>query len=243
MKKNISISVPNPCSEQWSNFTSTSTGGFCSSCSKNVIDFTKMGDDEIRDFFNNKPAHSCGRFRSDQLKDYTYSEPIKIHSGYALLKAGFVSLLLVLISKNASAQNVNTKTNTEVVQPACKNREEKNVTNNPDQIIKGVVKSQDDNQPLPGASVYLKGSTIGISTDEKGRFQFPQQLAEGDVITFSFIGFETQEYVIPKDASDVIEIPMAPSYTIMMGAVASDEVYTTKKSGLGKLWTRVKGLF
>src|SRR5690606_5620792 len=67
----IALNIPTPCSEQWGNFTKTPQGGFCSSCQKTVIDFTTMTDDEILAFFKTKPAHTCGRFRPNQLKLYS----------------------------------------------------------------------------------------------------------------------------------------------------------------------------
>src|SRR5215217_1712729 len=102
--KHLSLTLPKPCSETWSNFTPTSTGGFCASCSKTVIDFTKMSDDQIRGFFTSKPAHTCGRFRPDQLKIYPHQAPPNIRPGLTLVKAGLLSLLLAFLSKQASAQ-------------------------------------------------------------------------------------------------------------------------------------------
>jgi len=46
-----------------------------------------------------------------------------------------------------------------------------------------------DGSPLPGVSVQVAGSSKGTVTDEKGNFQV--QASEGDVLVFSFIGFQT----------------------------------------------------
>ena len=45
--------------------------------------------------------------------------------------------------------------------------------------------------PLPGASVVIKGTTSGASTDFDGNFSIDAQ--EGDVLIVSYVGFETQE--------------------------------------------------
>ncbi len=45
--------------------------------------------------------------------------------------------------------------------------------------------------PLPGASVVVKGTTTGASTDFDGNFSIDAQ--EGDVLVVSYVGFETQE--------------------------------------------------
>lgn len=45
----------------------TERGAFCSSCSKNLYDFTKMTDAQIADVIRNSTEKVCGRFRNDQL--------------------------------------------------------------------------------------------------------------------------------------------------------------------------------
>ena len=71
MKVNFQISIPTPCHERWEEFTPTSTGGFCGSCQKNVIDFSGMSDSQLVAYFRDLPTdnqHICGRFRNDQLQ-------------------------------------------------------------------------------------------------------------------------------------------------------------------------------
>jgi TonB-dependent SusC/RagA subfamily outer membrane receptor len=49
-------------------------------------------------------------------------------------------------------------------------------------------------QPLPGVSVTIKGTTQGTVTDLNGRFLFTVQ--NGQVLTFKFLGFVTQEITV-----------------------------------------------
>jgi hypothetical protein len=243
MKESFSLSIPKPCSETWDNFTPAQHGRFCNSCNKTVVDFTKMGEDEILEFISTKQNHTCGRFRSSQLKIYSGKEPLlKINPGLTLLKASLMSMLLIFMSKQTSAQTTTTKTRTEIVQQSNQ-KVKANTSVKQEQSIKGIVKSPEDNLPLPGVTVYLKGSVEGTYTDGNGRFEFPRKLKEGDVLVFSYIGFDSQEYVIPQNVSDVIEISMATSSVIMMGEVAVDGIYETKQSIFSKWWWKVKGLF
>ena len=57
------------------------------------------------------------------------------------------------------------------------------------QTISGVVESEDG--PLPGATVQVKGSSIGTNTDFDGNFSI--QANQGDVLIISFVGFNPQE--------------------------------------------------
>lgn len=47
----------------------------------------------------------------------------------------------------------------------------------------------DINQPLPGASVIIKGSKIGATTDFDGNFSFDSKIESGTLV-FSFVGYE-----------------------------------------------------
>lgn len=235
--KNLSLSIPKPCSEKWENFTLTSHGGFCSSCSKTVVDFTNMSDDQILDFFAKKPTHACGRFRPDQLKAYSATAPLKINPGLTLLNAGFLSMLFMLAGKQTFAQDITPKTKKEVVDRR-RHTADKTDESAP-QTLRGVVLAE-DNEPIPGANIVLKGSETGTTADANGRFEFPEKVKEGDILAISFIGFETLEYVVPKKASD-LEVRLMCDVTTL-GEVAVDAVYT-EPSGFQRVWQKVKGLF
>jgi hypothetical protein len=238
--KNLSLSIPKPCSEKWENFTPAANGGFCGSCSKIVVDFTNMSDDAIIDFFSKKPAHACGRFRPGQLKTYAATTPLKISPGFTLLKAGLLSLLFLLVSKQTSAQNTTPKTKTEVIDQS-KHRTNKYVNTVTEQTLTGIVRSE-DNEPMPGVSINLKGSAIETAADADGRFEFPQKVKKGDVIVFKFIGFTSQEYTVTEQTRKQIEIQMMCDIT-MLGELAVDEVYTTNESGFRRWWLKVRNVF
>lgn len=61
--------------------------------------------------------------------------------------------------------------------------------------VTGTVISSEDNLPLPGASVVIKGTIIGTSTDLDGLFTL-EVPADAATLVVSFIGFQTQEVAI-----------------------------------------------
>jgi hypothetical protein len=64
------ISIPKPCNENWNDMSPRDQGAFCSVCSKTVIDFTVLSDEEVKNyFFQHREQKTCGRFRNDQLAD------------------------------------------------------------------------------------------------------------------------------------------------------------------------------
>ncbi|CAI8179281.1 MAG: TonB-dependent receptor SusC [Flavobacteriaceae bacterium] len=60
------------------------------------------------------------------------------------------------------------------------------------QTVNGTVSSDDG--PLPGATVLVKGSTTGVSTDFDGNFAI--EAGPDDVLVVSFIGFSTQDVAV-----------------------------------------------
>ncbi|AZS28605.1 SusC/RagA family TonB-linked outer membrane protein [Butyricimonas faecalis] len=59
-------------------------------------------------------------------------------------------------------------------------------------VIQGTVKDQQGGS-LPGVTVLVKGSTIGVSTDGNGKFRLEVASADSLVLVFSFVGMETKE--------------------------------------------------
>ena len=56
--------------------------------------------------------------------------------------------------------------------------------------VKGTVKDKTV-EPIIGANILVKGTTNGTITDFDGNFQLNAK--QGDIVVFSFIGFQTQE--------------------------------------------------
>lgn len=61
--------------------------------------------------------------------------------------------------------------------------------------ITGKVTSSDDNGPLPGASIKVKGANTGASTDGNGNFTI-QVSSSNAVLVVSLIGYKTQEVTV-----------------------------------------------
>ena len=61
--------------------------------------------------------------------------------------------------------------------------------------IKGKVSIiiDEEKEVLIGANIFLKGTSIGTSSDKKGLFTFPRKLNKGDILVISYLGFKKQE--------------------------------------------------
>jgi len=240
MKKAIQLFVSSPCHEQWENFDRVAQGGFCSRCSKVVVDFTKMSDPEIIQHFIQATSHICGRFRPDQLKVYEEKTIPAIQPGFTLLKASVLILFLMLTGKFASAQPLVTKAQTELVVDLKMERETVFIPIAYN-TVRGVVKSKEDKEVMPGVNVVVKGTVNGTVTDADGQFELTD-LKAGDVLVFSFIGVMTKEFEIRDIKNSMLEIEMVLSMDVL-GEVSVTGLYVTEPHGFARLWSKVKELF
>ena len=71
--------------------------------------------------------------------------------------------------------------------------------------ITGTVTSAADGMPLPGASVIIKGTTVGTTTDFDGNYTL-DDVATDAILVFSYIGFSSVE--MPVDGQSTIDVAM-----------------------------------
>lgn len=72
--------------------------------------------------------------------------------------------------------------------------------------VRGLVSDKDDDIPMPGVNVVVKGTSIGSVTDLNGNFEL--EVPEGSQnLVFSYIGMETKEVAI---TSDQLSLQMTP---------------------------------
>lgn len=63
------------------------------------------------------------------------------------------------------------------------------------QEVTGRVTDSGDNSPLPGASIIVKGTSVGTTTDGNGEYRLAVEDPNATLV-FSFIGYETQEIAV-----------------------------------------------
>eukprot|EP01041_Mallomonas_annulata_P034394 gene34394-57152_t len=90
-KETFSISIPNPCHENWNEMKAEEQGRFCSKCAKTVVDFTQKSKEQIKSYFEELSGKVCGRFRNEQLT----AEPIKVKVNQHKMRIFTCALYLV----------------------------------------------------------------------------------------------------------------------------------------------------
>lgn len=82
----------------------------------------------------------------------------------------------------------------------------------PQATVTGTVLSIDNNEPLPGVNIVVKGTTLGTSSNIDGRFELTTNSLQ-DTLVFSFIGYETQEVALAGRS----ELTVFMDYAILSG--------------------------
>ena len=137
-----------------------------------------------------------------------------------------MTILLILISLHVSAGSTKTERQTlgEVSQ-------QKKIT--------GTVKDNSGN-PIPGATVLVKGTTNGTITDANGRYSI-SNLSPGNVLLISFVGMKTIEFKVGsqntidallEDDSIALEEVVAVGYSTQKKSTLTGSVATVKSEAL-----------
>ncbi len=73
------------------------------------------------------------------------------------------------------------------------------------ETLSGIVSESATGMPIPGANVIVQGTSNGTTTDFDGNYTL-ENVKEGDVIVFSFLGFASQE--IPYEGQTEIDVEL-----------------------------------
>lgn len=101
---------------------------------------------------------------------------------YYLARAGFISLLVLLVSIHSFAQN---------------------------RTITGKVSNKTDAQALPGVSVQVKGQSTGTQTDAQGNYSI--SVTENAILVFTHTGYEIQEVRVGTSTTVDIQLNLSTS--------------------------------
>ncbi|GGK57153.1 SusC/RagA family TonB-linked outer membrane protein [Lutibacter litoralis] len=104
------------------------------------------------------------------------------------------------------------------------------------QTIKGNVSEATSNSPLPGVGIIIKGTIKGAATDFDGNYVI-ENVKPGDVLVFSYIGFNTQEITVGSNST--INVAMVESAESLDEVVIIGYGVTTVKDATGSV-TSVK---
>ncbi|MFI5161399.1 MAG: hypothetical protein ACHQHN_08975 [Sphingobacteriales bacterium] len=98
------ISIPQPCRQLWQQMTIEKEGRHCAGCSKTVLDFTRMSNEEIISYLSTK-TNVCGRIEQYQLAHINNTLPYQRPKGSWWKSALVIFSLLSAGSFKANSQS------------------------------------------------------------------------------------------------------------------------------------------
>ncbi len=75
-----------------------------------------------------------------------------------------------------------------------------------EKTVTGTITAADDGSTIVGATVTVKGTTRGVTSDLDGNYSI--EVEEGETLVFSFVGMKTQEIVV--GSSNTIDVVLEP---------------------------------
>jgi ferric enterobactin receptor len=112
----------------------------------------------------------------------------------------------------------------------------KTYTGKPDALnftLTGIIRDKSSGEALPSASIYVKGTTIGTSTNTDGYFTFLKVPSDTSTLIVQYIGYEkTEVFLTPKSDKKNLLIEMIPQsqtlQNVTVTAYRDDIVFSRK---------------
>ena len=192
MKKQVSISIPELCHENWDRMNPVEQGRYCSVCEKCVQDLTNKSDSEIAELYRQHNGNMCGRIsnRKNRLRS------IKI---YFLMLISFLLFKSNQILKAANPLNSGLTNDLETLESKDQEVVKKSIK------IKARVVDEDGFEiPFVNVALYQGDTVIDYRiSDFEGYFEFDlDSIDRSDLsIKTSYIGYES--VVLNLSESDI----------------------------------------
>ncbi len=216
----LKLEIENPCTENWDQMMPDEKGRFCLSCTKQVVDFSKMTDQELIRFFKqNRATEVCGQLSAHQLNQELIEPPRRRWLLPYFLRVTLPAMLLI---NRAEAQQASLSGDTTVVRRVSETADMKQLrllaADSAPVLIRGKVVDH-EGKPVAFASIKVVGTEQYSLADSAGQFQLHYwgtglqiQLScsalsfQDTVAVFSFLE-DYQPYTIclqPKELSPVV---------------------------------------
>lgn len=232
--KQLTLSIPKPCHEDWNAMSSEDRGRFCGACQKTVVDFSNMSDGQVAQFFKEPAGRVCGRFHPDQL-----NRPVDIPKKRMPWVKHFFTILLPALffsAKVSAQQKPRTMGRIAVVKRPVKKDAATTClppTESPKMLgevaaiptpepqkrthqIQGTV-TDENNMPLIGATVMIAGTNNGSVVSDNGTFELSVETNERVSLEVSCVGYELTK--VDATAGQPAKITMIEVVRELMGDV------------------------
>lgn len=216
--KQMIVTLPEPCHENWEAMHEVEKGRFCMSCQKQVVDFSLMSDSEILHVISQSQGNGCGRFSSEQLNRPLTEQKIQRPWHKYFFRFALPALLIGQKAKAQMGKPAFNPTTVQTPQPTPK------FTFAPYYDLSGTVTDSLTGKTIPDASIYVKGALAGTRSDKDGNFRCSYAVTPApSVLVISCIGYATREIVIDRTKTE-FPIVLTPTFKTIEPVVINSTV-------------------
>jgi hypothetical protein len=179
--------------------STTDQGKFCDKCSKNVIDFSSLTDNELVKALANSTGQICGRLNKTQINRLVFQTNTKpsISQNYKFI----ASLILFGSTSTAIAKTDNINSLFIYKKDKFANID----VDSSKTIISGQVIDSVTKEVLPGAVIIIQGTNIGTTADLDGKFKLNlSDFTSSDKITLEITYIAYKKKVVSLSKSEIV---------------------------------------
>lgn len=194
-RRSLTINIPDPCKQAWSDMAPVEDGRFCQHCQKKVVDFSAMTDKEIVTTIHKGEEKLCGRFLPDQLGRTLVTDSPRRHS--LLPAAMFASLITAIIPDNSNAQK-----RVDTAALAMVQKVDHPARSSKPGVLEGQIVDSLTNEGLSRVSILIKRPLRGTVSDVDGKFRLtlPSDFdGQTFILRISCTGYNSKELTFHVD--------------------------------------------
>ena len=159
------ITIAKPCTQNWAEMEKEADFGFCTVCSKNVIDFTNYSNAEIISVLTQASASVCGRLTVAQLNQLNYYSLVIPANRNWIKYLGVLAIGAAIFTQDASAAIP--RVATEISIGTGEKRAEKLLVVNK---ITGRILDP-NKKPVAGIRLVILNTPYYSTTDQNGQYE------------------------------------------------------------------------
>lgn len=245
--KNKFLKLHNPCDEKWENMKPNEKGSFCDSCSKNVIDFTKLNQNEISTILKKSSGNICARLTQRQLNTPLFETNLAKDYNLPFSNVAAGALIIAALTASHSAQSESIKLETEYVKQTptelgLKSKKEQSKSkpshkvNKEVRLFKGIVISEENGKPIENAKITFVTIEKIMSTytlkDGSFSLEIPIEIIDNDnVVRVSYyeiinknekeipFGYQTRDFILSKSGIETKFMVKAEREILYLGGL------------------------
>lgn len=204
--------------------TPAAQGRHCAACDKVVVDFTRMTDGELLTYLEQSRGATCGRFQAQQL-NRPLALPTPVTSSWYRRGVALAAMLGIGVASASAVQAQITSSPNQVPKVITLGMVAVPQPLRPGPLlptVRGVVTDSATQQPLPGVTVLIAGTTIGAATGTDGAFelQLPEHFQqEKIVLQYTYIGYHMQEQQVTLPQHSMLRTVLTPDTQMLSGEV------------------------